>query len=440
MTISLPALWTSVARNISLIGSAVLVHLNRAYSVVVLGCVVLSMAAAGATEQEDKVPKQVFQCGSCGKGVQRGYIQAMGKVWHPEHFVCEICNKNLQGASFIPHEGRPYHQHCYLDQYAPRCAGCDQPIEGSHLTAIDQQWHPHHFICATCEQPIIGSKFVENAGHPYHESCSAKTFNPRCEICLAPVTEHYLTNFWQEAFCQHHSEQLEQCYGCGRLVSEDLTSNGVRFEDGRTMCNLCRRTGIDSLHAAKKLAQKVATEISDMDFRLSRTSFPLRLVDRLELSRAGTHGERINGTTRMAIETLNGEEVSREISTILMLHGLPAESFAATYAHELGHVWLFEQHFPELPLQVEEGLCELLAHLWLINNPSPWSDYLIHLKERSTDPVYGEGYRIALRSLNHLNPAELFEYVKKYQRFPNAPNSGHTTAPRHKPGAIFKPD
>ena len=139
MTISLLTLWTSIARNISLTGSAVLVVLNRAYSVVVVSCVLLSMATAGATEPEDKVPKQVFQCGSCGKGIQRGYTQAMCKVWHPEHFVCEICNQNLQGASFIPHEGRPYHQYCYLDQYAPRYAGCDQPIEGSHLTAIDQQ-------------------------------------------------------------------------------------------------------------------------------------------------------------------------------------------------------------------------------------------------------------------------------------------------------------
>ena len=429
MTNSLLALATNVAHNIPLTGSAVLVHFGRACFVVVLGYALLSAATAGATEQEDKVPKQAFQCGSCGKGVQRGYVQAMGKVWHPEHFVCEICNQNLQGAAFIPHEGRPYHQHCYLDQYAPRCAGCDQPIEGRYLTAIDQKWHLHHFVCATCERPIVGSKFVEKAGHPYHEACSAKTFNPRCKICLAPVTDHYLTNFWLEAFCQHHNEELQQCYGCGRLVSEHLTNNGVRFEDGRTMCNLCRRTGIDSLRAAETLAQKVATIIANLGFTLSRASFPLRLVDQLELTQAGTHGEQINGTTQMAIETLNGEVVKREIAAILMLHGLPAESFAATYAHELGHVWLFQQHFPELPLQVEEGICELFAHLWLINNPGPWSDYLIHLKERSTDPVYGEGYRIALRSLRHMNPAELFEFVKKHQSFPNAPNPAHSSAP-----------
>ena len=397
--------------------------------VLVLGYALLSPATAGATEQEDNVPKKAFQCASCGKGVQRGYLQAMGKVWHPEHFVCEICELNLQGESFVQYGGRPYHQHCYLDQYAPKCAGCDQPIEGRYLTALEKKWHLHHFVCATCQRPIVGAKFVGKEGHPYHEACSAKTFNPQCKICLAPVSDHYLTNFWEEEFCQHHNEELQQCYGCGRLVSEHLTNNGVRFEDGRTMCNLCRRTGIDSLRAAESLARKVATKMADLGFTLAQDSFPLRLVDQRELTQAGTHGERISGTTQMAIETLDGEVVKREIAAILMLHGLPTESFAATYAHELGHVWLFQQHFPKLPLQVEEGICELFAHLWLVNNPGSWSDYLIHLKERSTDPIYGEGYRIALRSLRHMSPAELLEFVKKNQRFPDPPNPTPSTPP-----------
>ena len=88
-----------------------------------LGYALLSAATAGGTEQEDIDPKKAFQCANCGKGVQRDYLRAMGKVWHPEHFVCEICELNLQGESFVQYEGRPYRQHCYLNQYAPKCAG-----------------------------------------------------------------------------------------------------------------------------------------------------------------------------------------------------------------------------------------------------------------------------------------------------------------------------
>ena len=388
---------------------------------VVLGCALTAAIAADAAEQGDNLPKKAFQCASCGKGVQRGYLQAMGKVWHPEHFVCGVCAENLLGATFIPHQGRPYHRQCYLDHYAPRCGGCDTPIEGRYLTALERKWHPHHFACVTCQRPIVGSRFVAEDGQPYHEACAAKTFNPRCEICLAPVTDHYLTNFWEEAFCQHHNEQLQQCYGCGRLISEHLTDGGVHFDDGRTLCNLCRRTGVDSLRTAAALARKVTTELANLGFALSPASFPLRLVDQRELTQSGSHGERINGTTQLAIETRDGQVVKREIAAILMLHGMPAAAFAATYAHELGHVWLFQQHFPELPLHVEEGICELFAHLWLTSNPGPWSDYLIHLKASSTDPIYGEGYRIALRSMEQMKPAALFEYVKNHHGFPPSP-------------------
>ena len=391
----------------------------RTWILVFLGCVLISATTSGAADQEDKVPARAFQCASCSKGVQRGYLQAMGKVWHPEHFVCGVCDESLQGETFIPHQGFPYHRQCYLDHYAPRCAGCEDPIEGRYLTAIERKWHPHHFVCATCQRPIVGSRFVEEAGQPYHEACSAETFNPRCEICLTPVTDHYLTNFWKEAFCHYHSEELQQCYACGRLISEHLTNNGVRFDDGRTVCNLCRRTGVDSLGAAETLARKVTAKLANLGFALSPASFPLRLVAQRELVQEGSHGERINGTTQLAIETRDGKVVKREVAAILMLHGLPAAAFSATYAHELGHVWLFQQHFPELPLQVEEGICELFAYLWLTSNPGPWSDYLIHLKELSTDPVYGEGYRIARINLKQMNPVELFEYVKIHHRFPN---------------------
>ena len=390
----------------------------------------LSLTWAGASGKEDKGPAQAFQCASCGQGVQRGYVQALGKVWHPEHFVCGICDQNLQGEAFVQHEGQPYHQACYLERFAPRCAGCDHPIKGRYITAMEGKWHPHHFVCAVCQRPIVGSKFVERDNHPYHEACAAREFNPRCQICLEPVTDHYLTNFWDDKYCQYHEDELPQCYGCGRLVSKQLTDGGVRFEDGRTICNQCRRTGIDSVEEAEALGRQVATTMAELGFVISPASFPLRLVDQREMAREESHGDRTSGSTKMVVETLDGRVVERGVAEILMLHGLPAEYFAATYAHELGHAWLFQQRFLQLPPLVEEGICELFAHLWLQKRPGGWSDYLIYSKERSSDPVYGEGYRAAVRSLGQMTRAELLDYVKQHQKFPRPSASAPRLPPR----------
>ncbi len=31
------------------------------------------------------------KCGGCGQQIAGGFLQAMGKDWHPEHFVCYNC-------------------------------------------------------------------------------------------------------------------------------------------------------------------------------------------------------------------------------------------------------------------------------------------------------------------------------------------------------------
>src|SRR6266849_3748367 len=60
-------------------------------------------------------------CKQCGKAVQRGYVNALGAVWHPEHFVCAACGLPIDSTSFNVHENKPYHPACYIEQVALRC-------------------------------------------------------------------------------------------------------------------------------------------------------------------------------------------------------------------------------------------------------------------------------------------------------------------------------
>ena len=68
--------------------------------------------------------------------IHRGpFASAMGRVWHPEHFVCAGCNSTLQNTTFVYEEEKIFCESCYQKTFAQTCHGCNKPIVGvSRLT------------------------------------------------------------------------------------------------------------------------------------------------------------------------------------------------------------------------------------------------------------------------------------------------------------------
>merc|ERR1712025_681573 len=54
------------------------------------------------------------------------------------------------------------------------------------------------------------------------------------------------------------------------------------------------------------------------------------------------------------------------VSEVMLVRGLPYEVAGSVAVHELTHAWI-RTTYPraELPLQVEEGLCQLVSALWI---------------------------------------------------------------------------
>ena len=62
------------------------------------------------------------------------YATAMGRCWHPEHFVCHSCQKQLQNTMFVFEEESIYCEKCYEKTFAKTCHSCHRPIVGvSHI-------------------------------------------------------------------------------------------------------------------------------------------------------------------------------------------------------------------------------------------------------------------------------------------------------------------
>lgn len=56
-------------------------------------------------------------------------VKAQGKPWHPEHFCCTECNKQLDPNKFWEKDGKPYCEDDFHRLFSPKCGGCMQPIK-----------------------------------------------------------------------------------------------------------------------------------------------------------------------------------------------------------------------------------------------------------------------------------------------------------------------
>lgn len=99
-------------------------------------------------------------------------LNALGKTFHPEHFVCIHCNKPFpSGQSFIEYEGDPYCEADYNELFSPRCANCKQAILEKCVQAIGNQYHPEHFTCTGCGKNLVGQNYKEDEGDIYCAGC-----------------------------------------------------------------------------------------------------------------------------------------------------------------------------------------------------------------------------------------------------------------------------
>lgn len=57
-------------------------------------------------------------------------MSAIGKAWHPHHFVCDGCGESLQNQGFIEEGGKLYCEKDFNKYFAPHCETCKQPIVG----------------------------------------------------------------------------------------------------------------------------------------------------------------------------------------------------------------------------------------------------------------------------------------------------------------------
>ncbi|XP_029938595.1 leupaxin isoform X2 [Salarias fasciatus] len=116
------------------------------------------------------------KCTGCGEPVRENYLTAANGTWHPECFVCADCLQPFTDGCFMELAGRPLCSLHFHSRQGTLCGGCSKPITGRCISALNRKFHPEHFVCAFCLRQLSQGIFKEQQGKPYCSTCFSKLF------------------------------------------------------------------------------------------------------------------------------------------------------------------------------------------------------------------------------------------------------------------------
>ncbi|KAF8945019.1 hypothetical protein BGZ47_003365 [Haplosporangium gracile] len=176
----------------------------------------------------------LFVCASCDEPISGTMITAMGKRWHSDHFVCSICDLNLEHVQFFHKDGQPYCHFDYHDKFSPKCGHCDTPIENECLTALGKSWHPGHFFCRECGDPFEEDGYMVHDGYPYCEKDYLRLFAPKCSGCRDPIQGDFISAL--------KGKWHRDCFGC-TVCHIGFDSSSYYVENGKPYCKTHYKNG-----------------------------------------------------------------------------------------------------------------------------------------------------------------------------------------------------
>ncbi|XP_047336375.1 protein DA1-like [Impatiens glandulifera] len=330
------------------------------------------------------------------------------------------------------------------------CTGCNREIgHGRFLNCIGGIWHPECFRCHRCNFPISDYEFSISGGYPYHKSCYKEHYHPKCDVCKqfiptngGGLIEYRAHPFWVQKYCpiHEHHDGTPRCCSCERMEPQDTTY--VDLDDGRKICLECLDSVIMDTNQCQPLYIDIQEFYESLDMKVEQ-QVPLLLVERPALNEAmdgEKHGHHHMPETRglclseeQTVSTIlrrpkigvgnrvmgmitEPYKLTRrcEVTAILVLYGLPRLLTGSILAHEMMHAWLRLKGFRTLSEDVEEGICQVLAHTWLQSqltsissssssssnqgSRSPFEkklgEFFKHQIEVDTSLIYGNGFRL----------------------------------------------
>ncbi|KAJ6852224.1 protein DA1-related 1-like [Iris pallida] len=366
------------------------------------------------------------------------------------------------------------------------CAGCNTEIgHGRFLSCMGAVWHPECFRCHACNQPISDYEFSMSGNYPYHKSCYKENYHPKCDVCkqfiptnMNGLIEYRAHPFWLQKYCPSHEiDGTPRCCSCEKMESSD--TKYVTLDDGRKLCLECLDSAIMDTNECQPLYLDIQEFYEGLNMKVEQ-QVPLLLVERQALNEAmegeknGHHHlpetrglclseeqtvstilrrPRIGAGNKIMDMITEPYRLTRrcEVTAILILYGLPRLLTGSILAHEMMHAWLRLKGYRTLSQEVEEGICQVLAHMWLdseiisgsgsnVASSSSSSssssstaskkgtrsqferklgDFFKHQIESDTSAAYGDGFRAGNHAVLQYGLRRTLDHIKLTGMFPS---------------------
>ncbi|KAG6406395.1 hypothetical protein SASPL_133995 [Salvia splendens] len=375
-------------------------------------------------------------------------------------------NIKLKEADMLSHSDRKF----VTQEPHKICAGCNMEIgHGGYVSCRDALWHPRCFRCRICNQPLSDYEFFVSGIYHYHETCYKESHHPKCDVCrhfiptnAAGLIEYKVHPFWSQKYCPRHEDDgTPRCCSCERKESAEEIY--AALNDGRKLCSECLDSAIMDIRQCQPLFYDIHEFFKGLNMKLTQ-EVPIYLVEKQALNQAmgaEQHGHYHMPETRGACVTKEPTITSPrmragnrvvdmitephnhcEVTAILILYGLPRLLTGLILAHEMMHLWLRLNGFRGVRQDVEEGICQVIASMWLESQILSMSDNnhasTSHSSGSKTsrfdkklskcfkyqiesDPseVYGNGFRAGHQAVIKFGLQRTLDCIRKTGKFPH---------------------
>ena len=318
------------------------------------------------------------------------YISTLGNNYHPECFKCYGCHKPIDQTKPFAYTTDdlgvkyPLHRPCYAQLYGITCVVCKEPIPTNENGRISYVKHPffeeelmcpkhtmekHRRRCTGCH------RFEPNGGGFADLGDGDRCICPAC--CRTVIIDNEEAQPLYQKVLDFFEKEL------GLPIWDEMRSIPILIVGHDALNEQMHSVGGSSASGSHESASHIMTRglcLSEHQcgqrFVLPRLRFDSTKGSFVS-SIAGSSGESTITTASgyTFFEVPDAKKPSTRsnpnstVTAILCLSGLPSDLTASILAHEATHAWIklhpkFKVSKP-IPMQVEEGCCQLSAMLYL---------------------------------------------------------------------------